>query len=164
MLFTFFYKQATLMRRSTVLSLPFQLVSSGRGGGVKLGEGIGAIGVQPNVIRPIDFRPSDAVSSSSAGSLSLSSFLRFIQFFSIQAWVFWPRASTRNTKGGSITVLLTSCLTGINKSVLQIKTKIVSSNTAVSIPVNQEVNGTVVLPPLIFPGLYYKLLADVINI
>ncbi len=32
----------------------------------------------------------------------------------------------RNTKVGSITVLLTSCLTGLDLSVLQIKTKIVS--------------------------------------
>ncbi len=30
-----------------------------------------------------------------------------------------------NTKGGSITVPLTSCLTGLDESVLQIKTKIV---------------------------------------
>jgi len=35
-----------------------------------------------------------------------------------------------NTKGGSITVPLTSCLTGLDKSVLQIKTKIVSCHTA----------------------------------
>jgi hypothetical protein len=34
----------------------------------------------------------------------------------------WPG----NTKGGSITVPLTSCLTGLALSVLQIKTKIVS--------------------------------------
>jgi len=52
-----------------------------------------------------------------------------------------------NTKGGSITVLLTSCLTGLDKSVLQIKTKIVSCHTANSKPVKQEVNGTVILPP-----------------
>ncbi len=57
-----------------------------------------------------------------------------------------------NTKGGSITVLLTSCLTGLDKSVLQIKTKIVSCHTADSKPVKQEVNGTVILPPLVFPG------------
>jgi hypothetical protein len=36
-----------------------------------------------------------------------------------------------NTKGGSITVPLTSCLTGSDWSVLQIKTKIVSCHTAV---------------------------------
>ncbi len=57
-----------------------------------------------------------------------------------------------NTKGGSITVLLTSCLTGLNWSVLQIKTKIVSCHTADSKRVKQEVNGTVILPPLVFPG------------
>jgi len=57
-----------------------------------------------------------------------------------------------NTKGGSITVPLTSCLTGLDKSVLQIKTKIVSCHTADSKPGKQEVNGTVMLPPLVFPG------------
>jgi hypothetical protein len=35
---------------------------------------------------------------------------------------------------------------------LQIKTKIVSCHTADSIPVKQEVIGTVILPPLVFPG------------
>jgi hypothetical protein len=35
---------------------------------------------------------------------------------------------------------------------LQIKTKIVSCQTADSKPVKQEVNGTVILPPLEFPG------------
>ncbi len=56
-----------------------------------------------------------------------------------------------NTKGGSITVLLTSCLTGLDWSVLQIKTIIVSCHTADSKPVKQEVDGTVILPPLVFP-------------
>jgi hypothetical protein len=51
-----------------------------------------------------------------------------------------------NTKGGSITVQLTSCLTGLDKPVWQIKTKIVSGHTAVSKRVKQEVNGTVILP------------------
>jgi hypothetical protein len=36
---------------------------------------------------------------------------------------------------------------------LQIKTKNVSSHTADSKPVKQEVNGTVILPPLVFPGV-----------
>ncbi len=62
------------------------------------------------------------------------------------------RVRLRNTKGESITVLLTSSLTGLDLSVLQIKTKIVSCHTAHSKPVKQEVNGTVVLPPLVFPG------------
>ncbi len=51
-----------------------------------------------------------------------------------------------NTKGVSITVLLTSCLTGLDWSVLQIKTIIVSCHTADSKPVKQEVNGIVIMP------------------
>ncbi len=39
-----------------------------------------------------------------------------------------------NTKGGRITIPLTSCLTGLEKSILQIKTKIVSCHTADSKP------------------------------
>jgi len=66
------------------------------------------------------------------------------------------KAEPGNTKGGSITgritVLLTSCLTGLDKSALQIKTKIFSCHTADSKPVKQEVNSTVILPPLVFPG------------
>ena len=65
------------------------------------------------------------------------------------AWLACPG----NTKGGCITVPLTSCLTGLDKSVLQIKTKIVSCHTADSKPFKQEVNGTVILPSLVFPGL-----------
>jgi hypothetical protein len=57
-----------------------------------------------------------------------------------------------NTQGGGITVPLTSCLTGLDQSVLKIKTKIVSCHTADSKPVNQEVNGIVTLPPLVFPA------------
>ena len=59
---------------------------------------------------------------------------------------------TGNTKGGSITVPLTSCLTGLDLSVLQIRTIIVSCHTADSKPVKQEVNGTVILPPLEIPA------------
>jgi hypothetical protein len=59
---------------------------------------------------------------------------------------------TWNTKGGSITVPLTSCLTGLDWSVLQIKAKIVSCQTANSKPVKQEVNSTVIHSPLVFPG------------
>ncbi len=64
----------------------------------------------------------------------------------------WPIVKPGNTKGGSITVPLTSCLTGLDQSVLQIKTKIVSSHTANSKPVKQEVNSTVIFPPVVFPG------------
>ena len=58
-----------------------------------------------------------------------------------------------NTKGGNITVPLTSYLTGLDQSVLQIKTKIVSCHTADSKLGKQEVNGTVIFPPLVFPDL-----------
>jgi hypothetical protein len=47
---------------------------------------------------------------------------------------------------------LTSCLTGLNWSVLQIETKIVSCHTAYSKPVKQEVNCTVAIPPFVFPA------------
>ncbi len=57
-----------------------------------------------------------------------------------------------NTKRESITVPLTSGLTGLDWSVLQIKTKNFSIHTADSKPVKQEVNCTVILPPLVFPG------------
>ncbi len=57
-----------------------------------------------------------------------------------------------NTKEGSITVPLTSSLTGFDQSVLQIKTNIVSCHTANSKPVKQEVNGTVIIIPLVFPS------------
>ncbi len=57
-----------------------------------------------------------------------------------------------NTKGGSITVPLTSCLTGLDQSVQQTKTIIASCHTVDSKPVKQEVNGKVILPPLVFPG------------
>ncbi len=56
-----------------------------------------------------------------------------------------------NTKRGSITVPLTSCLTGEDYSLLQIKATIVGCHTADTEPVKQEVNGTVILPPLVFP-------------
>ncbi len=65
-----------------------------------------------------------------------------------------------NTKGGSITVPLTFCLTGLDQSVLKIKTKIVSCHTADSKPVQQEVNSTVILPPLAFPDCTIDLLFD----
>jgi len=63
--------------------------------------------------------------------------------------------NTGNTKGGSISVLLTSCVTGLDYTFFQIKTKIVSCYIANSKPVKQEVNGTVILPPLVFPEKYY---------
>ncbi len=56
-----------------------------------------------------------------------------------------------NTKGGSINVLLTSSLTRSDFSVLQIKNEF--SVVVQLIPlVKQEVNGTVIFPPVVFPG------------
>jgi hypothetical protein len=60
-----------------------------------------------------------------------------------------------NSKGGSITVPLTSCFTGLDYSVLQIKTKNVSCHTANSKPVKWEAKGTVTLPPGVFPAKNY---------
>ncbi len=61
-----------------------------------------------------------------------------------------------NTKGGgSITVLLTSYLTGLESAVWQLT---FCCKTDKSKPVKQEVNGTVILPPLVFPA---KSLADI---
>jgi hypothetical protein len=57
-----------------------------------------------------------------------------------------------NTKGGSITVPLTSCLTCLDQPLLQIKTKNFSCDTTDSKPVKQEVNGAVIIPPLVFPA------------
>jgi hypothetical protein len=54
-----------------------------------------------------------------------------------------------NTKGGSITVPLTSYLNGLDEPVLQ---KNVSSHTDDSKPVKQENIGTMILPPLVFPA------------
>ena len=60
------------------------------------------------------------------------------------------KAPSGKAKGESIIVQLTSCLTGLDKSLLQIKTKIVSCHTADSKPVKQVVNSTVILPPLVY--------------
>ncbi len=54
-----------------------------------------------------------------------------------------------------MSVPLTSCLTGLDQCVLQIKTKIVSCHTPDSKPVKQEVNGTVILPSLVFPAISF---------
>jgi hypothetical protein len=79
------------------------------------------------------------------GSIGLSA-------FHWQAFPAQCNVTPGNTKEGSITVQSTFCLTGFDLSVLQIKTKIVNSHTANSKPVKEEVNGTAILPPLVFPG------------
>ncbi len=57
-----------------------------------------------------------------------------------------------NTKGGSITVPLTSCLTGLESAVWQLTIFVFICKTDLSKPVKLEINGTVILPPLVFPG------------
>ncbi len=64
--------------------------------------------------------------------------------------------NTGNTKGGSITILLISCLTGSDLSLLLIKTKKFCSHRADSKPVKQEVNGTGILSPLVFPEEHHS--------
>ncbi len=56
-----------------------------------------------------------------------------------------------NTKGRSITVPLTSCLTGFESAVWTLTIFVIIFKTDSSKPVKQEVNGTVILPPLVFP-------------
>ncbi len=79
---------------------------------------------------------------------STQSYKTFLaQILKARVFIHWPG----NTKGGSITVPLTSYLTSLDSSVLGIKTKIVSCLTADSKPVKQEVNCTVILPPFRLP-------------
>jgi hypothetical protein len=58
-----------------------------------------------------------------------------------------------NTKGGNITVLLTSCLTSLELAVWQLTIFVFICKTDKSKPVKQEVNCTVILPPLVFLAL-----------
>ncbi len=65
---------------------------------------------------------------------------------------------TGNTKRGSINVLLTSCLPGLESAVWQLTFFVFICKTDLSIPVKQEVNGTVILPlkySLALNGLAY---------
>jgi hypothetical protein len=54
--------------------------------------------------------------------------------------------------------MLTSCLTGLDWSVLKIKTKIVSCHTTDSTQVKQEANGIVILHPEVFPDHRHMLI------
>jgi hypothetical protein len=51
-----------------------------------------------------------------------------------------------NSKGGSITVPLTSCLTNLESAVWQLTILVFICKTDYSKQVKQEVNGTVILP------------------
>ncbi len=61
--------------------------------------------------------------------------------------------SNRNTKGGSNTVPLTSCLAGLESVVWLLTIFVFICKTEYSKPVKQKVNGTVILPPSVFPAL-----------
>ncbi len=68
----------------------------------------------------------------------------------------WPPCLMKwsgNTKGGRITVPLTSCWTGLESAVWQLTIFVFIRKTDYSKLVQQEVNSTVILPPLVFPGL-----------
>jgi hypothetical protein len=66
-----------------------------------------------------------------------------------------PQLNQGILKGGSITVPLTSCLTGLESAVWQLTISVFICKTDLSKPVKQEVYGTVILPPLVFPGWTY---------
>jgi len=77
----------------------------------------------------------------------------------IWKWHFWRWLTVHilmdtpgNTKGGSITVPLTSCLTGLEWAVGQLTIFVYICKTDYSKPVKHEVNWTVILPPLVFPA------------
>ncbi len=57
-----------------------------------------------------------------------------------------------NTKGISITVPLTSCVTVLESPVWILTIFVFICKTDQSKPVKQEVNGIVIPPPLVFPG------------
>jgi len=62
-----------------------------------------------------------------------------------------------NTKGGKNHCTLDLLLDWFGSVCFANKNKIVSCHTADSKPVKQEVNGTVILPPLVFPaGIHIK--------
>ncbi len=74
-------------------------------------------------------------------------------FFIVNTFLFWLFVCPGNAKGGSITVPLTSCLTGLESAAWQLTIFVFICKTDKSKLVKQEVNGTVILPPLVFPGL-----------
>jgi hypothetical protein len=67
---------------------------------------------------------------------------------SIEKWLHWLFGWTEpgNIKGGSITVPLTSCLTGLEWAVWQLKFFVFIWKMDKCKPVKQEVNSTVILP------------------
>ncbi len=74
------------------------------------------------------------------------------------------REKSGNTKGGSITVLFTSCLTGLELAVWQLTIFVFICKTDHSKPAKQEVIGTVILPPLVFPWEVKEMLLQLVNV
>ncbi len=65
----------------------------------------------------------------------------------------WPGMNeTKEDQKGGITVQLTSCFTGLESTVWQLTIFVLIFKTDNSKLVKQEVNGTVILPPLVFPA------------
>jgi len=60
-------------------------------------------------------------------------------------------AGAGNIKRGSIIILLTSCLTGLELAVWPVAIFVFICKTDLSKPVKQEVNSAVILPSLVFP-------------
>jgi hypothetical protein len=67
----------------------------------------------------------------------------------------WPRGHDEagKTKGGSITVPLTSSLTGLESAVWQLTIFVFICKADFYKPVKQGVNGTVILPPFSIPWM-----------
>jgi hypothetical protein len=65
--------------------------------------------------------------------------------------VFSAKVCLGNTKGGSITLPLTSCLTGLESAVRLLTIFVFICKTDQTKPVKQEVNSTVILPPFSIP-------------
>ncbi len=86
-------------------------------------------------------------------TLALPSIYDWARVFNALFW--YLSLYSGNTKGGSITVLLTSCLTGLKSAVWQLTIFVFISKTDLSKLVKQEVNSTVILPPLVFPALLF---------
>ncbi len=75
--------------------------------------------------------------------------LQLISYYFVVSQYMWAG----NTKRGSITVPLTSCLTGLESAVCLLRIFVVICKTDQSKPVKQEVNCTVILPPLVLPDV-----------
>jgi hypothetical protein len=72
--------------------------------------------------------------------------------FNLGTLIEWGRLIPGNTKGGKYHCTVDLLYDWLGFVCFANKNKIVSSQTADSKPVKQEVNGTVIFPPLVYPG------------